>query len=94
MTTVLLPGCSRSWVVHVPPGCDGPALRAALPSLLTRVESEGVSAIHFASLRVMSPGLRAALEAAEVITADAVDVTLAHDDRPTAHLVLLPSHRR
>ena len=94
MTTVLLPGCSRSWVVHVPPGCDGPSLRAALPRLLSRVETEGVTAIHFASLRAMSPGLRAALEAAEISTADAVDVSLAHDERPTAHLVQLPSHRR
>ena len=94
VTSVLLPGCSRSWVVHVPPGYDGPSLRAALPSLLSRVENEGISAIHFASLRAMSPGLRAALQAAEITTADAVDVSLAHDERPTAHLVQLPSHRR
>jgi hypothetical protein len=94
VTRVLLPDCNRSWIVHVPPGCDGPSLRAALPSLLWRVEAEGVTAIHLASLRAMSPGLRAALEAAEVTAADAVDIGLAHDERPTAHLVQLPSHRR
>jgi uncharacterized protein YgbK (DUF1537 family) len=94
VTRVLLPQCNRSWIVQVPPGFDGPALRSALPRLLGRVESEGVSAIHPETIRALTPALRAALEASEVTSADAVDIDAAHDEKPTAHLVLLPAHRR